>query len=138
MPQISISNFSFLGGSTGQPKSQGPAVVWEGIDNVSYLRGKHSLKFGVEMRYNEASYYGYQGGKGQISFGSGNAFDIPATSTTPEIKSTSLEDFLAGVPRSGKIAVGNSNRYLRTRNYATFVQDDWRVTPTFTLNYGAN
>jgi Carboxypeptidase regulatory-like domain/TonB dependent receptor len=136
MPQVSISNFSFLGGSTGQPKSQGPAIVWQGIDNVSYLRGKHTFKFGVEVRYNEVSYYGYQGGKGQISFGSGNAFDIPATSTTPEVKSTSLEDFLAGVPRNAKIAIGNSNRYLTSWNYATFFQDDWRVTPKFTLNLG--
>ncbi|MGH9764792.1 MAG: TonB-dependent receptor domain-containing protein, partial [Blastocatellia bacterium] len=137
MPQISIAGFSFLGGSNGQPKDDSrPSTVWQGIDNVSYLRGNHAFKFGVEVRRNSGNTGGYQGGKGQISFGSGNAFDIPATGSTPEIKSTPLEDYLAGFPRKGTIDVGDPLRHLTSWFYAAFAQDDWRVIPGLTLNLG--
>jgi Carboxypeptidase regulatory-like domain/TonB dependent receptor len=136
MPQISVSGFTALGGSSGEPKFQGPAVVWQGIDNVYYLHGKHAFAFGVELRHNSVKEGGYQGGKGQVSFGTGNAFDISATATDPEIKSTSLEDFLAGVPRNGKIAVGDPIRNITTWYYAGFFQDDWHLKPGLTLNLG--
>ncbi len=127
MPQISVAGFSFLGGSTGNPKyDSNPSVVWQGIDNVSYLRGTHLFKFGVEVRRNGVTTGGYQDGKGAVKFSGGNAFDT----------STPLEDFLAGVPERGVIDVGNPVRDLTSWWYAAFAQDDWRATPRLTWNLG--
>ena len=126
MPQINVAPFNSLGGGVNWPKFQGPDSVVQGSDHVSYLRGKHALKFGVEIRHGSVNEGSFRGSKGQIFFNGGTAF---ATSTP-------FEDFLAGDPTFGKISYGNPQRHETQWLYATFFQDDWRVTPNLTLNLG--
>src|SRR5215469_13648298 len=45
MPQINVAPFNSLGGGVNWPKFQGPDAVLQGSDYVTYLRGKHALKF---------------------------------------------------------------------------------------------
>jgi outer membrane receptor protein involved in Fe transport len=123
LPQIHISGFNNLGGSPGWPSLQGPAVVYEFVDYVSYLHGNHAFKFGGEVRHNGVDVGAYGGSKGSIKFNSG-----------PE--ATTLEDFLAGFPSTANIQLGSPQRHLTTWNYALSVQDDWRLTPKITLNLG--
>jgi outer membrane receptor protein involved in Fe transport len=123
LPQIHISGFGNLGGSPGWPSLQGPAVVYEFVDYVSYLHGNHAFKFGGEIRHNGVDVGAYGGSKGAIKFNSG-----------PE--ATPLEDFLAGFPSTASIQLGSPQRHLTTWNYALSIQDDWRLTPKITLNLG--
>jgi hypothetical protein len=53
-----------------------------------------------------------------------------------QIKFSSLQNFLKGVPSSGTILVGDPNLFARAHWYAAFVQDDWRLTTRVTLNLG--
>jgi outer membrane receptor protein involved in Fe transport len=130
MPQINVAPFNALGGGVNWPKFQGPDSVWQGSDYVSYLRGKHAFKFGAELRHFSVNEGSFRGSKGQIFFNGGAAF------TTPTSTSSSLEDFLAGAPTFGKITYGNPQRHETQWLSAVFFQDDWRVTPNFTLNLG--
>jgi hypothetical protein len=129
MPQINIIGFTPLGGGVNWPKFQGPDSVYQAIDNVSYLRGKHAFKFGGELRYSSVHGGSFRGDKGQVIFNSGsggNAFP----------GSTPLEDFLAGAPQLGRISFGPALRHETEWSYAGFLQDDWRVNPRLTLNLG--
>jgi hypothetical protein len=129
MPQVNISGFTSLGGGSNWPKFQGPDGVYQGIDNVFYLRGKHAFKFGGDIRYASVNEGSFRGDKGQIMFNGsngGNAFP----------GSTSLEDFLAGAPALGKVSFGPPLRHETQWSYAGFIQDDWRVIPNLTLNLG--
>ncbi len=45
-------------------------------------------------------------------------------------------DFLLGVPDTGNLAFGNADKYFRSSSYDAYVNDDWRVSPGLTLNYG--
>ena len=130
MPQINVAPFNSLGGGVNWPKFQGPDSVWQGSDYVSYLRGKHALKFGGEIRRGSVNEGSFRGSKGQIFFNGGAAF------TTATATSTPFEDFLAGDPTFGKISYGNPQRHETQWLYSTFFQDDWRVTPNLTLNLG--
>src|SRR5579863_301681 len=130
MPQINVAPFNSLGGGVNWPKFQGPDAVYQGSDYVSYLRGKHALKFGGELRYNSVHESSYRGSKGQIFFNGGVAFSTATATSTP------FEDFLAGDPTFGKISYGNPQRHETQWLYAAFFQDDWRVTPNLTLNLG--
>jgi hypothetical protein len=95
-------------------------------DSVSYTRGKHLFKFGGEIRFNTFDGEGSAGGRGTVAFGATSAFG----------GATPLEDFMAGVPASGEVLVGQQFNTFHFPQYALFAQDDWRVLPTLTLNLG--
>ena len=111
LPQINVPPFNSLGGGVNWPKFQGPDGVWQGSDNVSYLRGKHGFKFGFEARHGSVNEGSFRGSKGQIFFNGGVAFP----------GSTQLEDFLAGDPTFGKITYGNPQRHETQWLYAGFL-----------------
>jgi Carboxypeptidase regulatory-like domain/TonB dependent receptor len=127
MPQINVAPFNSLGGGVNWPKFQGPDSVWQGSDSVSYLRGKHGLKFGVEVRRASVNEGSFRGSKGQIFFNTGG-LAFPG--------STNLEDFLAGDSSFGKITYGNPQRHETQWLSALYFQDDWRLAPNLTLNLG--
>lgn len=126
MPQVSVSGFNFLGGTPNRPKVQGPDQTLQFLDHASYTRGNHAFKFGGELRRNFTTAFTYLSGKGVIKFASNAAFG----------GATSLEDFLAGDPKSGKILSGNPERSVSMWSIAGFAQDDWRITPRVTANLG--
>jgi hypothetical protein len=159
LPTILIgTTFAELGTVFTRPGFNGPSPLYDGLDNVSYVRGKHTFKFGFELSRIHADAGGYGFGRGQIDFtgggipataaaaGAGNPFYplflCPPPNPTGASCSTPLEDFLAGYPTSSPgptnlLLVGNPPvRHLAQWAYAGFFQDDWRLTPRITLNLG--
>ena len=132
LPQIIVGGFTALGGSPGWPIYQGPDVVYQGMDYVSYLHGNHNFKFGGELRRNIVDLSQTGPAKGQIRFLGNQAFPTRPTS----LGSTPLEDLLAGIPKRAQILVGNPQRHLTQWAYAASFQDDWRATSRLTLNLG--
>jgi len=135
MPQISITGggttFTTLGGGTW-PKIQGPETDYIFQDHVSYLLGKHALKFGGEVLDNNFTGGALNTSRGFIRFGTGTAFKGATAANT----ATALEDFLLGDPNQGKLLLGNAERNVSNQGYALFVQDDWRIKPRLILNLG--
>lgn len=43
---------------------------------------------------------------------------------------------LLGLPISASAALGDSSQFLRTTYYGGYIQDDWRILPNLTLNFG--
>jgi hypothetical protein len=126
LPIIRVGGFNQLGGSPGWPYRFGPDSVHQLVDYVSYLRGKHAIKFGGDFRHNYADPSQRGSAKGAINFFGVKAFP----SLTP------LETLLAGVPTNGTIQSGDPERHLTQWYYAGSIQDDWRVTSKLTLNLG--
>jgi outer membrane receptor protein involved in Fe transport len=126
MPTIVISGFNQLGGNSGWPLLTVPNQTWQFVDNVSYTFGAHTLRFGGEFRHGSTDNLRNRRGKGRVRFLGDGAFD----------GSTPLEDFLAGVPARGDIFVGSSKRHVTISSFGAFAQDDWRVSPRLTLNFG--
>ena len=123
---ISLAGFGAIGCCASFPKYYGPDDIFEFIDGVSYLKGKHNMKVGVEFRSSHIGAGGtFNRGRGQTSFGN--------TPNGP----TQLQNFMAGTPTSnGQIFIGDPRRALGQKAMAFYFQDDWRVLPRFTLNLG--
>lgn len=125
-PFIRIDNFgSELGGRDGRPSGTSPNPYLEFQDNVSYLRGKHAFKFGIEASRIEADNF-VNDGRGRIEFQGGQSF----------AGSTDLEDFFAGVPSFAFQNIGSPNYQVTWHSLSGFFQDDWRITPKVMLNLG--
>ena len=98
--------------------------TYEIRDQVSHTFGAHSLRFGGEIRFEQDNdnlsglvrpLYAVQG---LWNF----ANDAPIFEQINANTST------GGAP--------NTQLYLRSKNIAAYVQHDWKLTPTFTLNTG--
>jgi Carboxypeptidase regulatory-like domain len=130
LPRINISDFYIFPqelGGFNWPKVQGPDRRFQIIDHVSYTVGKSAFKFGAELHRDSFTGAAYGGVRGRIKFGFG-------TDAFPG--ATSLEDFFAGVPANGSLLTGDPTRHIHNIGFATFAQDDWRVSRNVTVNLG--
>jgi hypothetical protein len=119
-PGVSVSGFQGFG--TGGILYE-PANTLQINDTVSTLVGRHSLKAGGDARRYAIDNYQPNGVASSFAFtGSqtGNAF----------------ADFLFGVVNNGSVQVQNAMVSTRAWSYALFVQDDFKLSSTTTLNLG--
>src|SRR5262249_46199478 len=90
-------------------------------DDLTMTRGAHTLKFGAMMER-------FQWNSDQPAFIQGN------------INFNSVQNFLLAGPvgTSATLLLPQSSTYraLRTRLFAFYAQDDYKVKPNLTLNYG--
>ncbi len=90
---------------------------WQFFDNVSYSAGRHNWKMGYEFRRTFVDGFFDSGYRGKLGF-------------------SSLDDFIAGTPTSGRQAQGNSSRQTFQNNNSLYLQDNFHLNPHVTLNYG--
>ena len=138
-PVTSISGFGALGvsGFTTDRLTQ----YYTFLDNLSYTRGKHLFKFGGEVRPQYFNGDALKNNSGTLGFGSVAAWGSSTTATgcsvaAPCAAATALEDFMAGVPATGILLLGNELRKTSFQEYAVYAQDDWRILNRLTLNLG--
>jgi len=127
VPQFTISGFATIGSI-----SQAIGATDENLqftDNLSIIRGKHNMRAGLQI--SRQAYYQVTNFSGNPSF----TFDGRYTGLQTNA-GVGLADFLLGVPASAGGAVGDGQQDMRTTYYGGYIQDDWRLLPTFTINVG--
>lgn len=124
-----------LGGAVGASQFGNPGTsresqnVYQILDNLTYNKGRHSLKFGVALQ-NIRFYYTYADSpRGNYTF-NGHYTKIPGTSL-----SSGVADFLAGKVANAYITNAPGIHDGQWYN-SGYVQDDWRVRSNLTLNLG--
>jgi hypothetical protein len=126
-PTVTLSGLAGFGNTTQQERLQTPINSNQYVDNVSWQRGNHQFKFGVELRTsnNTDNYFPTAGG----SF----AFTNTGISTNAALGS--LANLLLGRVNSATLQQAET---LLTTSYSwgLFAQDDWRITPKLTVNLG--
>lgn len=100
-------------------------------DNLTWVKGKHTLKFGTEIRREEFTIFQPASPRGNESFGT-TFSDNPAN---PGTGGSGLASFLLGLSSGGGINNLHNVDYFRPL-YSFYGQDDWKLTPKLTLNLG--
>jgi carboxypeptidase family protein/TonB-dependent receptor-like protein len=113
-------------------KNVDPSESYVYQDTYSYLRGKHSLKFGGEFR--RYRYNTFEPGplSGNFSFNDRET-SLPGFTTST---GHPFASFVLGAVHSGSRSVYTTEPGYRAGLYAFFAQDDFKVSPKLTLNLG--
>jgi outer membrane receptor protein involved in Fe transport len=106
--------------------------TFQWMDNLSLIRGKHSIKFGGEFRRDRYNEIGNQKSFGEFLFDGQSTFNPASRSKSGFI----FADFMLGATSSAARVLALANAMLRRSAYAGYIQDDWKITPKLTLNVG--
>jgi hypothetical protein len=115
IPQIAVGGIGLnFGGPAGFPQGRGDTTVVVS-DTLSYLRGRHSIKVGGELRrfYNN----NFNRNIGSFTF-------------------ASVADFLRGTANAFTVTLGDVSSSIGTGAFGSFIQDNIKWRPNFTLELG--
>ena len=132
-PNISFGDvFANIGGTAGYYDNNTNATL---NGTLSWQRGRHSLRFGGEVRDWRQNHLSTSGVNAPfINFGSAYTSG-PFPTSNPSPVGQGFASFLLGVPNDSSMSV-TSPFSADYKWFGLFVQDDWKVTPKLTLNLG--
>ncbi|MBL8235808.1 MAG: TonB-dependent receptor [Bryobacterales bacterium] len=102
------------------------------MDNVSIIRGRHSMKVGGEIRRDRYNQFGNQKATGEFLFDGQATFNPANRGATGFI----FADFMLGETSTAARVVSMANAMLRRSSFYAYFQDDWKITNRLTLNIG--
>ena len=120
LPNVVLSQF------TGLNQQQPNLAVNQTIsisETVSWIYGKHNLRFGGDYRRVHHDFLGGSNSTGTFYFTGGYT-------------GSPLGDFLLGQAQETTIDASVAKSYLRENVFDLYAQDDWRVLPQLTVLYG--
>ncbi|MEZ5400463.1 MAG: TonB-dependent receptor [Bryobacteraceae bacterium] len=135
-PYFSVQDFSLMGNPSGQTRGQGVSgprgwkdEIFQVHESLMMVRGKHTLRVGFTgNRYRDTfpeaiRPAGQHNFNGQWTAGAGS-------------RGFALADALLGLPRQITASIDIFDPNFRNSHAQPWVQDDWKVARTVTLNLG--
>src|SRR6202012_6100353 len=132
IPEIELSS-SFGIGYTVSTDQSDTENTWQYFDNVSWLKGKHNLTFGTEMRRYQDNYFSNDDMRGTLDIISiqNLLLGLNGSPVAQGGNGTGYSDIFEET-----VASGNVGRYDRIRDLALYAQDSWKPTQRLTINAG--
>jgi hypothetical protein len=126
-PGVTVNGLAAIGNNSQQQRLQTPILSNEYTDNLSWQRGNHQLKFGVDYRTSaDGDLYSPSGG---------GFFTFTNTGISSNTAAGSLASLLLGRVNA---ASRQETEYLYSEAWSIglYAQDNWHVNNKLTLNYG--
>jgi Carboxypeptidase regulatory-like domain/TonB dependent receptor/TonB-dependent Receptor Plug Domain len=134
---ISQTYFDTAGALIGSPdflpKFQAPQQ-FQFIDNLSFLKGPHSFKFGGEIHNTRNIFMDEPGTRGSLYFDNIFTCQIVAGGCADNTGNSYADGLLGYVQAAQLTNVFDVDQ--RIRMYGLYAQDNWKVTRKLTLNLG--
>jgi outer membrane receptor protein involved in Fe transport len=133
VPDISVAGgFSIGNDFEGELPQIGNTYQFS--DNLTKVKGNHTLKFGVDFRIQRFLQTLYFSPQGDYTYSGGGLNDFAAVRNS-DGSSNLFPNYLMGIPDTDLIGSTNSED-VRGNALYLFAQDSWKVKPNITLNYG--
>jgi len=127
-PNIRLSDFAAMGCNGGFNQDRPSYIV---NNMLSWVKGKHTLKFGGEYRNQQVNNEDYGSESGTFNFSRAN------TGLSGVNSGNSVASFLLGAVSSANMALRTAgSQYARQPYWAVYAGDTWKATQKLSLNYG--
>ena len=106
--------------------------TFQWVDNFSWIRARHSFRFGAEVRRDRFNQIGNQFLSPQFNFD-------PLGTLNPESPNGTglgFGDYLLGLVRQSQFALTAANAQFRATSMAFYIDDTWKVNTKLTINVG--
>jgi hypothetical protein len=141
LPNFIVGQLNF--GGAGPYNATGPGGIARARDNVyqiwdifAWQIGRHSLKMGGEFDAFQYVRYEYADPLGSLTYTSGYTNATAAAPKSGDKSGDALASALLGLPQTAVRTLGPNRIDGRQKNYAAFLQDDFRVASNLTINAG--
>jgi outer membrane receptor protein involved in Fe transport len=131
LPNITIPDLTGISGGPAFLPVNPKQFHWQIEDALVWLKGRHQLKFGYRLVDRYPSPFTNTDTRGTINFGR-NYTNNPATNTG----GSGIASLLTGYINSAARGFLLEPYTLRTQEHGLFIQDDFKMTPRFTINAG--
>ena len=120
-PVVNITGYASFGGPTLITQRTN---TFSYVDNLSWIHGKHTVKFGADIRRRLFDVRNIGQTQGSFSF-------------TGDFSKVALGDYLLGIPRTAAgVAPPGADGVNLSTLWQVFAQDDWKATGNLTLSFG--
>ncbi len=124
MPLFSFGGAIPIAASNNRNQAATAQNTYQVIDNVSWYKGRHNIKFGVDIRRLQV-----------------NNLNKPLTirgsySFDDRLSGLAYANFLLGYLSGSTRGIARPNAYTRSTFSGFYIQDDFKLHPRLTLNYG--
>jgi hypothetical protein len=127
--------------------------LFQGRQTMAFTTARHAVKAGVEVRINRDTTYFGMSPNGEYDFGGGTAYATKAISSQSgkhdlqvgDPLPDTLSGLLSGSPFAYTVAIAPPDfsdgahigpAAITRNNFSFYLQDTWKMTPSFTLDYG--
>jgi hypothetical protein len=130
IPAVGIANYQGMGDSTDGPFENKNNTL-QFLNNTSITRGKHSFRFGGEIRKDQYNQVGNQYGRGSFTFST-----TPTWNPVTGKEGDAFASFLLGNVTLTEVAAQIASVQFRATSFALYMDDVWKITPKVTVSLG--
>src|SRR5580698_10037708 len=134
LPSLSFGDGTASIGASGYLPAVEHQYSYVFTDNLSWTRGRHSMKFGGELRFEQFTILEPAAARGSMDFG--GDFLINDNYADPGFGGEAFASFMQGIPDGGSITCVTPNIVYTRQIYSVYALDDCKLTPRLTLNLG--
>jgi outer membrane receptor protein involved in Fe transport len=131
------SPFFYYGCWDGDNRGDQHLTAYQLEDNVTWIKGKHSVKFGFKGRQEYSNVRELQQSQGSHSFyGDWTALYDPVGDQATSFTGSGFASMLLGLPTYLSNQYNRGYFYFQQKELGAYIHDSWRASPRLTLDLG--